>query len=277
VRPPPDVVRRFGADPAELERLEGGEGRSWRVGPFVLKPAADAALVAWSATFVASLDTGGELRVARPLPALDGGWTVEGWSATVWLEGAPVDGGWERRLAVSEVFHRAAGRSPVGAPDLLLTARSPWAVADRVAWGEELHRGGAHAGVDALVAAGEEVHRGGGGQGQRQVIHGDLCGNVLFADELGLPPAVIDLSPFHRPPAYADAVLVADAVAWEGAPPGLVERFTAARRDGAALVARAVVFRAVAALLVAVREPARVDAEVRAYRGMLSLLGPTSG
>ncbi len=51
----------------------------------------------------------------------------------------------------------------------------------------------------------------------RQVIHGDLTGNVLFADSL--PPAVIDFVVYWRPAAYARAVVVADALAWEGATP----------------------------------------------------------
>ena len=32
-----------------------------------------------------------------------------------------------------------------------------------------------------------------------QLVHGDLSGNVLLAH--GLPPAVIDFSPYWRPPA----------------------------------------------------------------------------
>jgi hypothetical protein len=46
-------------------------------------------------------------------------------------------------------------------------------------------------------------------------VHGDLTGNVLF--EPGLPPLVIDLSPYWRPPAFASAVVVADALVFEGA------------------------------------------------------------
>jgi hypothetical protein len=48
-----------------------------------------------------------------------------------------------------------------------------------------------------------------------QLIHGDLSGNVLF-DDLE-PPAIIDITPYWRPPAFATAVIVADALVWEGA------------------------------------------------------------
>lgn len=48
-----------------------------------------------------------------------------------------------------------------------------------------------------------------------QLIHGDLTGNVLFLD--GNTPAVIDLSLYWRPVAYAAGIVVADALVWEGA------------------------------------------------------------
>ena len=44
-----------------------------------------------------------------------------------------------------------------------------------------------------------------------QLVHCDLTGNVLFA--AGLPPAVIDISPYWRPPSYAEGVVVADCSA----------------------------------------------------------------
>ena len=73
----------------------------------------------------------------------------------------------------------------------------------------------------------------------RQLVHGDLGGNVLLHDSL--PPAVIDVSPYWRPTGYADAIVVADAVAWEGAGDDLVERLL--RRQGEQLLLRAVLFR----------------------------------
>ena len=38
-------------------------------------------------------------------------------------------------------------------------------------------------------------------------MHGDLTGNVLFAE--GLPPAILDLSLYFRPPGFATAVVLA--------------------------------------------------------------------
>ena len=47
-----------------------------------------------------------------------------------------------------------------------------------------------------------------------QIIHGDLCGNILFDGKL--PPVVIDFSLDYRPREYAEAILIADSIAWEG-------------------------------------------------------------
>jgi len=58
-------------------------------------------------------------------------------------------------------------------------------------------------------------------RGRSQLVHGDLTGNVLFDDDL--PPLVIDVSPYWRPPAFASAIVVADAVAFEGADSHIVE------------------------------------------------------
>ena len=95
---------------------------------------------------------------------------------------------------------------------------------------------------------------------------------MLFADARGLPPAIIDVSPYYRPRSFADAVLVADAVAWDDAPLSFAERFVLTAASGAELLARALVFRLVAAGELWGAESARVAAEVQAYQPLVSLL-----
>lgn len=51
-------------------------------------------------------------------------------------------------------------------------------------------------------------------------MHGDLFGNVLFAGSA--PPAVVDITPYWRPTAWAAAVVAVDAVSWGGADTGLL-------------------------------------------------------
>jgi len=96
-------------------------------------------------------------------------------------------------------------------PSCLVDRNDIWVVADRVAWDDlpaEAFAVTRH--LDTLLAASRPV------RGTAQLVHGDLAG-VLFHPEL--PPPVIDLSPYWRPPAFATAVVVDDALVFEGAHP----------------------------------------------------------
>lgn len=73
-----------------------------------------------------------------------------------------------------------------------------------------------------------------------QVVHGDLFGNVLFAGSA--PPAVVDLVPFWRPPEWAAAVVVVDALSWGGAGADLLENWSHLP-EWSQVLRRAVLFR----------------------------------
>ena len=75
-----------------------------------------------------------------------------------------------------------------------------------------------------------------------QLIHGDLSGNVLFHHQL--PPAIIDFSPYWRPAAWASAIVVADALVWEGADNRILNAVGHIADFGQYLI-RALIFRAV--------------------------------
>lgn len=64
--------------------------------------------------------------------------------------------------------------------------------------------------VDDILRAGEAFHRATAG------LHGDLLGNVLFAE--GRSPAVIDWAPYWRPPGFGAAIAVMDAACWHDYP-----------------------------------------------------------
>jgi hypothetical protein len=92
--------------------------------------------------------------------------------------------------------------------------------------------------------------------GPSQLVHGDLTGNVLFA--AGLPPAVIDFSPYWRPTGFASAVVVGDALLWEGADVSLLTA-VAHVEDFPQLLVRALIFRAVVDALGRAGKPERPD------------------
>jgi uncharacterized protein (TIGR02569 family) len=197
------VVAAFGAA-GTPEPLAGGTGSSWRAGSLVLKPLDCAEReISWQAELFASIERNG-FRIAAPLPDV-----VAGWTATPFLEGRHEPGRWRDIIAVGERFHAALARKP--RPDAIIDQRTnPWEIGDRVAWGELRYDG-----IDDLLAALETV------DAPSQLIHGDLTGNVLFHEEL--PPAIIDFAPYWRPTEYATAIIVTDAVLWEGAPEDLLD------------------------------------------------------
>jgi hypothetical protein len=212
LRPAQDVLDAFEAR-GEPEPLAGGTGRAWRVGELVLKPLdAD---IAWQHEVLAAVEENG-FRVERPRAEI-----VDGWTAWTYVEGRHERGRWREIIDAGERFHAAL-------PDLRPPARddNAWDVGDRVAWGELPYPA-----VDRLLAALEPV------EDPPRLMHGDLTGNVLFHESL--PPAIIDFAPYYRPPQYASAIVVADALCWEEAPAELADAV------GRQYLLRALIYRAV--------------------------------
>jgi fructosamine-3-kinase len=103
-----------------------------------------------------------------------------------------------------------------------------------------------------------------------QVVHGDLSGNV-HVDRSGTP-VVLDFSPYLRPREWAAAIVIADAVLWNGAPLSLARSF-ASTRPGRDLLARALIFRIVADQLATTdRTDRRHGAHLDPYRRVLAAL-----
>ncbi|MGW0858711.1 aminoglycoside phosphotransferase [Streptomyces sp. NPDC002690] len=237
--PPRAVLDAFGVEGTPVP-LAGGQGRSVRVGAFVFKPAEGGAEeVEWGAALAERLTPSSGFRVPRPLRAVDGRSLVDGWTATEFLPGEPgPQGRWTEVLSAGRAFHAAL--RPFPRPGFLGRHTHPWAVADRVAWGEqevevveELA-----APFAALLALRRPVAR-----EAAQLVHGDLTGNVLFAPDSA--PVVIDFSPYWRPPLFAEAVVVADGLLWFDLPRRLLT-LGSGHPDWRQTVIRALIFRLVA-------------------------------
>jgi uncharacterized protein (TIGR02569 family) len=229
--PPTRVLRAFGAE-EPLRPLAGGQGTSWVSGDLVFKPGGDL-VHEWLAEALEEVSPVG-LRLASPVRTLHGTWSWEGWSATRWVEGAEPDrtkmSSWLDIIDAGRAFHRAVAHLP--RPDCLDDRDDWWAVADRIAWGED----GMHLHPE-FAGLGRRLQRALGPLGAPQVVHGDLTGNVLLSPSL--PPAVIDISPYWRPPEYAEGVVIADALCWYDAQPSLLDQAGVS----VAAVARALLFR----------------------------------
>jgi uncharacterized protein (TIGR02569 family) len=188
-------------------------------------------------------------RVARPQRSVDGSLVVDGWCALEWVEGRHEERRWADIVAAGESFHAALAGVP--RPDFIDRRTDPWVIGDRVAWGEL--PAGDFARVkhlDRLAAALRPIDK------PSQLIHGDLCGNVLFADPL--PPAIIDFSPYWRPPAFASAIVVADALTSEGADESLLDAVDHVE-DFPQFLLRALIYRVVTDRLFRENEPIRPD------------------
>ena len=249
--PPPSVLAAFGAAGSRPVPLSGGQGTSWFAGDVVFKPAAgDEEELAWQAQIFSQIPSAG-FRLARPRRAADGSLYVDGWCAAEYVTGTHEARRWPEIIAVGERFHAAV--RGISRPSFLDRRSSRWAISDRVAWGEIPASEFPHVRhLPELVSALRPV------TAPSQLIHGDLTGNVLFDSRQ--PPAIIDFSPYWRPAAYASAIVIADALVWEGAGRQVLDAVAHIGDFGQYLV-RALIFRAVTEWIFSHEEPARSTAE----------------
>ena len=185
-------------------------------------------------------------RLARPKLAADGSLCVDGWCAAEYVTGKHEERRWAEIIAVGECFHAALRVIP--RPSFLDQRSDPWAISDRVAWGELPASEFPHVRhLPQLVSALRPV------TAPSQLIHGDLTGNVLFDGQQ--PPAIIDFSPYWRPTAYASAIVIADALVWEGADSQVLDAVGHIDDFGQYLI-RALIFRSVTDWILSQEEPA---------------------
>jgi len=256
--PPPSALAAFGAAEQPLP-LEGGQRSSWVAGDLVLKPLdRSESELEWQADVLGSITCDG-FRVALPRRAQGGSLVADGWCAWERIEGRHEERRWPEIIAVGDRFH--ASLAGVPRPDFIARRSDPWAIGDRVAWGELPPDEFAHVKhLARLVAALQPV------EPPSQLIHGDLTGNVLFADDL--PPAIIDFSPYWRPTPFAAAIVVADALVWENADEQILDAVEhIARFDQFFL--RALIYRAVTDRFFRDHEPRPDDADP--YRAAVDL------
>jgi uncharacterized protein (TIGR02569 family) len=211
--PSQGVLEAFGAV-GEPRLLDGGQGETWLVGSVVLKPAGLAAEARWRASILAALPDTDRVRIARPVRAVSGDWLHEGWEAGHYLAGRTDPTRWDGAIEAGAAFHELLVDVP--RPDFLDTRDNWWSRGDRISW-------------DLTAVADVPLLRRlmdarGPISVEKQLVHGDLLGNVLY--EPGLPPAIIDWAPYWRPTSWAAAVAVVDALCWHGADDELVERWS---------------------------------------------------
>jgi hypothetical protein len=235
--PSAEVLDLF-AVPGSATPLPGGQGRSVVAGDLVLSPDRDPAVQEWLGPLLARLAVTMDsrptrrrldLRIAVPVPARDGSWVVDGWSASRYEPDTVITRDLDVTLAAGRVLHAELASWVPVRPAGLDARTDRWAVAERVAFGEV-----APPAAVADLASGPPSY-----DVPSQLVHADLAGNVLL-DAHGAA-VVVDVSPAWRPVRWAEAVCVLDAVADGDAPRSVLAGWASElERD---LLRRALVFR----------------------------------
>ncbi|EJD55562.1 hypothetical protein AURDEDRAFT_118633 [Auricularia subglabra TFB-10046 SS5] len=228
--PPAEVLRAFGIE-APVHPLAGGQSQSYTSGAFVLKLIDDPIEVNYTLPLLEKLSSTQKQSYCTPKPSRAGdAYIVSSWTCTQWVPGKPIPqtlAQWSALLDASRAFHRSLRALVHEKPPFLDERAHRWNISQKVAFGElpcpplpadalsvlsrleSLKPLLAHLPPDDV-----EVDL------ASQLIHGDLAGNVLFAE--GRPPAIIDFSPYWRPVCYAEAVVASDGLVEYGAGPELV-------------------------------------------------------
>lgn len=272
---PPAVLQAFGVGGVP-RALPGGQGTSVFVAGLVLKPNADVEETTWWAELCARVQPD-RVRIPAPVRSAQGQLVVAGWSATLFVDGSTVSEDersahpWTLVLQAGRALHHALADEQ--RPSFLGRRADRWSSADRFAWDEEPCALGERSTGMLTQLRPHVVNEG----LQSQLIHGDLSGNVLLSEDV--VPAVIDIAPYWRPRAYADAIVVIDAMLWWQAEPALM---TIGRPDGLdlrlwqSLLVRAFRFR-LAAFGEGTRTPSRVgDAELDRYERLMRTIDQLS-
>lgn len=206
-------------------------------GTSILKPSDDDEESQWIGSTLLSLsnlEPSSAYRVPKPIPSIQDPRTyvVDGWTAFSLLPGRnepPIR--FQDTLLVSQAFHHDLSKLNLTKPLFLNTRNNRWSEADRVIWGEKQLSDVANVNNEVLDIFHETLE-----EYKRltkplpadipsQPIHGDLTGNILFDDEHGGPPGIIDMTFYWRPAAYAEAIVVADGLAWHKQGRELVELY----------------------------------------------------
>lgn len=213
--PPTHVLDAFGlrGDP---EKLAGGQGNSYLVGSFILKREQHEALAQGTAEIVSDLVVDG-LRIPQPLRSTSSRMVEDGWTAYRRVSGKEQKGRFEEKLEISTRLHNALAQ--IQKPAFLDGRTHPWAIADAFVWdGRPLEMEDR---IKTLVGTLQShIHP---IDVESQLIHGDLSGNILFAEDES--PAIIDFSLYWRPSWYANAIILTDVVVWEDHPLTTIESF----------------------------------------------------
>jgi len=206
-----EIARQFGAS-GKPKRLSGGQEQSWKAatktGGIVVKPASHPGEAYWAGQIFSEAKFAQGVRVPQPIATATGDWIEQDYVAWTWIEGRSMSGGYMQKIAAARAFH--AELKSLSCPEFMERRCDPWAMADRVAWGQRAadYDANSMAALAPILDMIAETPL--PSDCKDQVIHGDLSGNYVFAE--GRTPGIIDITPYWRPEGFAEAVIWVDAI-----------------------------------------------------------------
>lgn len=231
--PSKDILERFNiADEPIL--IKGGQGTTWKAGKFILKPISSEEEVDWCATTIEKLPRD-FFRIPKYLKTTDGKYSIDGWCALEFIEGEHMKDCWEEKVVVCKGFNNLL--VDLLKPDFIEKRTNPWAIADKMVF-EEIPLNYDPRLAEYVIEIKKYLKP---IDMEEQIIHGDITGNMLFAD--GELPGIIDFTPNWKSKEYALAILVVDAITWEGADETIF-KLVSNEQDIFQLLLRAAFFRA---------------------------------
>lgn len=216
-----------------VHSVEGGQGATFRASHLAIKECDDIERTQWLSSVLETVHEQG-FRIACPARSCSGGFVVDGWCAARWLDGTTeIEGRWHEAIEALQAFHRSLRQVPWS--PLLHQLDNPYDLADAAVWGDwpqDVDIGPSTARLRQWLRPVTLPS---------QLIQGDPSeGNLLFA--AGQPPGIIDIAPYWHPADYSIAMLIADGIAWSGAPTSLLSHVAAWPQMDQLLI-RAVLFR----------------------------------
>ena len=211
-----EILKSFGINDKPV-LLSGGQGTSYLCGNIVIKPEEDEIEASWVAEVFSKM-TVSEIRVSKPIKAINGYWIHNGWSAHTFIEGEITKDRWKEKIEIGRKLHKAVAY--LEKPRFIGKRFHPWEIADKMVWGESKLKYGSE--LELVISKLKPLLR--LIKYKEQIIHGDLTGNILFHPKL--EPAVIDFSPYWRPVEYATAIIIVDSIVWENAPTSLMSELS---------------------------------------------------
>lgn len=228
------MIEKF-TDETAIEKLEGGQNESFKVGNYVFKPVSEPEKYIWIASIFEDISPDSVL-ISKPIKSKYGNYIEEGYGVTEFIPGTFHPFMMREKLEAAHRFHKFL--SCIEKPDDFNEWTSPWTESGRIAWGEnELPKTfdkRAKFIINSLLEQIVQINL------DSQLIHSDLSGNILFNSAV---PLFIDFSPDFRPLEYAHTILVTDSIAWNEEPLESLDLLQLNTDIKKQLVLRAIVFR----------------------------------